>query len=98
MTSSRRDSETLERLLAQREAELLGARLLIEKLKLELLRAKRDKYGASSERLTQLAQLELLVEELETERERIEPPSDEADTPVNRPGFSGGWVLPVGPR
>jgi transposase len=70
-TRSPRDPETLERLLAQREAELLEARLLIEKLKLEVLRAKRDKYGASSERLKQLQQLELLVEELESERERV---------------------------
>lgn len=70
-TRSPRDPETLERLLAQREAELLEARLLIEKLQLEVLRARRDKYGASSERLKQLQQLELLVEELESERERV---------------------------
>lgn len=67
-----RDPETLERLLAQREAELLQARLLIEKLKLQILRAKRDKFGASSERLKQIEQLELLVEELETERGRAD--------------------------
>jgi len=74
-----RDPETLERLLAQREAELLEARLLIEKLKLEILRAKRDKFGASSERLKQIQQLELLVEELETECGRIEPADEQPD-------------------
>jgi hypothetical protein len=68
-----RDPETLERLLAQREAELLEAWLLIEKVKLQILRAKPDKFGASSERLKELAQIKLLVEELETERERIVP-------------------------
>ena len=52
-----RDPETLERLLAQRKAELLDARLLIEKPKLQILRAKRDKFGASSERLKQIEQL-----------------------------------------
>ena len=67
-----RDPETLERLLAQREAELLEARLLIEKLKLQILRSKRDKFGASSERLKQIEQLELLVEELESERGRVD--------------------------
>jgi hypothetical protein len=70
-----RDPETLERLLAQREAELLEARLLIEKLKLQILRAKRDKFGASSERLKQIEQLELLVEELKTERGRVASPA-----------------------
>lgn len=72
----RRDPETLERLLARREAELLEARLLIEKLKLEVLRARRDRNGASSERLKelhQLHQLQLLVEELETECGRVGP-------------------------
>jgi len=73
-----RDPETLERLLAQREAELLEARLLVEKLKLEILLHKRARFGASSERLKEITQLELLVEELETERERIEPIAEAA--------------------
>ncbi len=64
----------LKRLLLQREAELLEARLMVEKLKLEIARYKRQKFGASSERLTQLAQLELLVEELESEQARIQEP------------------------
>jgi transposase len=38
-----------------------------------VLRAKRDPFGASSERLNELHQLELLVEELETEHERVNP-------------------------
>ena len=65
------DTEALKRLVVRREAELLEARLMVEKLKLELARYKREKFGASSERLTQLAQLELLVEELETQREAL---------------------------
>lgn len=69
------EAPALKRLLLQREAELLEARLMVEKLKLEIARYKRQKFGASSERLTQLAQLELLVEELESEQARIEEPA-----------------------
>jgi len=73
------DTDALKRLVVRRDAELLEARLMVEKLKLELARYKREKFGASSERLTQLAQLELLVEELETQREALE------DDPAARP-------------
>lgn len=89
--ATQRDAQTLERLLAQKEAELLEAKLLVEKLKLELLLHKRARFGASSERLKEITQLELLVEELETERKRIEPPSEnavvaeEADDAPRRP-------------
>lgn len=65
------DAETLKRLLVRSQAELLEARLMVEKLKLQILHYKRAKFGASSERLTELAQLELLVEELESERAAI---------------------------
>ena len=40
---------------------------MVEKLKLQILHYKRARFGASSERLKELAQLELLVEELESE-------------------------------
>ena len=66
------DAETLKRLLARSQAELLEARLMVEKLKLQILHYKRAKFGASSERLMELAQLELLVEELESERAAID--------------------------
>ena len=66
------DAETLKRLLVRSQAELLEARLMVEKLKLQILHYKRAKFGASSERLTELAQLELLVEELESERAAID--------------------------
>ena len=65
------DTDALKRLVVRREAELLEARLMVEKLKLELARYKREKFGTSSERLSQLAQLELLVEELESQREAL---------------------------
>ena len=65
------DTDALKRLVVRRDAELLEARLMVEKLKLELARYKREKFGASSERLMQLAQLELLVEELESQREEF---------------------------
>ena len=74
------DTDALKRLVVRREAELLEARLMVEKLKLELARYKPEKFGASSERLTQLAQLELLVEELETQREALE--DDPAASPI----------------
>ncbi|WP_053014003.1 IS66 family transposase [Caldimonas brevitalea] len=60
------DYEALKDRLAQRERELLLERLLVEKLKLEIARLRRDKFGASSERLEHIEQLELLVEDLET--------------------------------
>ena len=78
------DTDALKRLVVRRDAELLEARLMVEKLKLELARYKREKFGASSERLTQLAQLELLVEELESQREALDdepPPSTTAAVP-----------------
>ena len=67
------DTQALKRMLVRSQAELLEARLMVEKLKLQLLHYKRAKFGASSERLTELAQLELLVEELESERAAIDP-------------------------
>jgi transposase len=84
------DPHVLKALVVRREAELIEARLLVEKLKLELLRYKRAKFGASSERLKAMQQLELLVEELESERERHEQyicqeAANEAGSPRIRP-------------
>lgn len=56
-------------MLVRSQAEVLEARLMVEKLKLQVLHYKRAKLGASSERLTELAQLELL----ESGRAAIDP-------------------------
>jgi transposase len=84
------DPHALKALVVRREAELIEARLMVEKLKLELLRYKRAKFGASSERLKAMEQLELLVEELETEHERHEEDfacdaANQAEAKVKRP-------------
>jgi transposase len=75
------DVETLKRLLLERDAEVeqrraqveehrvevLLARLMIEKLKLEIARLRRIQFGRRSERHdARVTQLELMVEELET--------------------------------
>jgi transposase len=78
-------NESLKKLLVQRDAEIVLMRLMLEKLKLQIARYKRDKFGASSERLAQLGQLELLVEELETGRAEMEAlvPAAVADSPAS---------------
>ena len=85
------DTEALKRMLVRSQAELLESRLMVEKLKLEILRFKRAKFGASSERLTELAQLELLVEELESEQAVLDADASVGalDEP-GAPGFSEG--------
>jgi transposase len=61
------DVASLKVLAAQMEAELLERDLLIEKLKLQIARMKRARFGQSSEQLdTQILQLELIVEDLES--------------------------------
>jgi len=63
---------------AKRE-ELYAERLLVEKLKLQIARLKRVQFGRSSERLDErVAQLELIVEELESNL----PPQEEAGPSV----------------
>ena len=69
-------------------AMVLERDLLIEKLKLQIARMKRARFGASSERLdTQIVQLELIVEDLEstlsahaTDATTQTSPSDDAAT------------------
>jgi transposase len=75
------DIEELKRRLIAREAELAAAKagliaktLEAEKLKCELARLKRMTFGASSERIErEIAQLELKLEELESDEARGEP-------------------------
>jgi transposase len=70
---------------AQAEAALLGRDLLIEKLKAQIAKLKRMHFGQSSEKLkTEIEQLELALEELETaEAEQlVRPESAEHLRPV----------------
>ena len=71
-TALSNDTEALNRMLVSSPAELPEARLMMDRLKLEILRFKRAKFGTSSERLTEMAQLELLVEELESEQAALD--------------------------
>ncbi len=92
----------LRALLAEREAELAvaraeltGARLRIEQYKAQLAQLRRMQFGRSSEKLdTQIAQLELMLEDLEeSEAARTAPaarrapdqPPRERRQPVRRP-------------
>ena len=90
------DAEALKLMLVRSQAELLEALLLVEKLKLQILHYKRARFGASSERLTELAQLELLVEKLESERAAIDTDTNTAasvsgvsDVPDDHGGHAG---------
>jgi transposase len=59
-------------LLAAKDEQLLSRDVLIEKLKIELLRLKRMRFGRSSEQLdAKIAQLELTLEELEASQTEI---------------------------
>jgi transposase len=67
------------------EAEVSGARLEIERLKLLLAKARREQYGQSSERGTKIiAQLELQLAELE-ETVAQEETTAEIAAPVSAP-------------
>ena len=78
-----------------REAELEAAKaglqvqaLDIEKLKLQLARLKRQRFGRSSERLERaIGQFELMLEELEASASRVEDPAPEpaADSDIASP-------------
>jgi transposase len=66
------DIESLKALLAHQTALIVERDLLIEKLKLQIARMKRARFGASSEQLdTQILQLELIVEDLESTRSEL---------------------------
>ncbi|MFZ4411081.1 MAG: IS66 family transposase, partial [Paracraurococcus sp.] len=81
--------------LAERDARLLNSRLEIEKLKIQLARARREQYGHSSERLTaEIGQLEMLIGDLEEDqaqvdaatKQRSQPPQDRpCQRPIRKP-------------
>ena len=86
------DIAELKRLLLAKDAELIAAKnglivssLTIEKLKAQLAKLRREKFGSSSERIERaIAQLELALEEAEVakaEAEASAPQSPEPDTP-----------------
>jgi transposase len=92
------DIDALKRIIAERDAELAAAKaglvtksLEIEKLKVQIARLKRVAFGQGSERLgREIVQLELKLEELETEEAATPPlvapePTEQdikADTPT----------------
>ena len=60
--------------LAAKDEQLLSRDVLIEKLKIDLLRLKRMRFGRSSEQLdAKIAQLELTLEELEANQSQVAP-------------------------
>jgi transposase len=68
------DVESLKQIVLHQRALLLSREVLLEKLKIELLRLKRMRFGQSSEQLdTKIAQLELTLEELEANQSEIAP-------------------------
>jgi transposase len=75
VNAAQREELDVERVARQQaEAALLGRDLLIEKLKVQIARLKRLHFGRSSEKLnTEIAQLELALEELETAEAELPP-------------------------
>ena len=68
------DIESLRRLVIEQQALLLSRDVEIEKLKIELARLRRLRYGRSSEKLDErIAQLELVLEELEASEAQLAP-------------------------
>ena len=62
------DVDALKRLVVAMAQDALHARTLIEKLRFELARLKRQRFGASSEKLDgRVEQLELAIEAIETD-------------------------------
>ncbi len=77
----------LEAALAAAKAELAHCDLLIETMRVQLARLRRMQFGASSEKLaTQIAQLELALEELEAEVVAVQAP-DEKQAAPERPAL-----------
>lgn len=72
--------DTQDKLLAEKETELRHQGLVIEKLKHQLAILKRQRFGASSEKLTQeIEQLELLIEDLESDHPTDAPVPERND-------------------
>ena len=84
------DVETLKRLLTEKDAalqqirgELRSHKLEIERLRLELARLRRMQFGRSSEKIDRIIeQLELMLDELETEA-AIGPTTDVSSATVD---------------
>ena len=84
------DVETLKRLVMEQASALYSERLLVEKLKLQIARLRRMQFGSSSERHGErIAQLELLVEALESNLPPLETapttPAADKDKPARKP-------------
>ena len=105
------DIEALKRLVIEREerieaqrieveakrVEVIEARLLIEKLKLQIARFKRIQFGRKSERHDErVAQLELIVEELEANLQRANRRADRC--PITCHARPKNTPRPVGVR
>ncbi|MDN3563867.1 hypothetical protein ACFQY5_36840 [Paeniroseomonas aquatica] len=74
------DADALRAIVLAQAAALADQRALIERLRLQLARLRRLQFGRSSERLAAEAdQLELALEELETEAPTPPPAEDPAD-------------------
>ncbi|RZL41030.1 MAG: IS66 family transposase, partial [Variovorax sp.] len=72
--------------LVERDALLLNFRLEIEKLKVQLARARREQYGQSSERLTaEIGQLEMLIGDLEENQAQAAAATKAAPTTPAKP-------------
>ena len=83
-----RDAEVARRLteLETQRAEMLVARLLIEKLKLQIARLRRIQFGRRSEQHdARVEQLELIVEELETGLAASASCAASSWTPIGKP-------------
>lgn len=79
------DVESLKQLVIEQRVLLASRDVLIEKLRIELLRLKRMQFGRSSEQLdTQIAQLELTLEELEASETQLAAPLAAPAEPVER--------------
>ena len=77
------DVESLKQLVIEQRALLASRDVLIEKLKIELLRLKRMRFGRSSEQLdAKIAQLELTLEELEASETQLTTPVTASSRPV----------------
>ena len=71
------DVESLKQIVLHQRALLASRDVLLEKLKIELLRLKRMRFGRSSEQLDEkIAQLELTLEELEASQTQVAPAAE----------------------
>jgi len=87
------DVESLKQLViaTQNDVEVVRARLIVEqltneKLRFEITLLKRARYGRSSEQLdTQIAQLQLTIEDLEASQAALPPTLRPTVTPISKP-------------